>query len=164
MGRRCPCVQPRVRVEGSVPPVIRVSSAFTDSIGDVRSTTTNSIAGVADWKLSLTALSPCAVGDAEQYLRRVAGAGSELLRQREGRIDALVDAVGPSVFVPVMFRVFGHDLVVEKFPQIQRLLRVLSPGAPVDSAPGGCLEAEVAYGNHPSTPAHTTAVTEKLIS
>ena len=43
---------------------------------------------------------------------------------------------------------------VKEFPHISRLLRVLSPGAPVDVAPGGDLQAEIDYGNHPSPEPH----------
>ena len=49
------------------------------------------------------------------------------------------------------------------FPQISRLLQVLSPGAPVDVAPGGDLQAKIAYGNHPSSESHTWAVQAKIV-
>ena len=53
--------------------------------------------------------------------------------------------------------------VVKRFPQISRLLQVLSPNAPVDVAPNGDLEAETAYGNHPSSESHTGAVCAKIV-
>lgn len=41
---------------------------------------------------------------------------------------------------------------------------MLSPGAPGDVAPGGCLGDEIKYGNHPSTANHAAFNTEKIIS
>jgi hypothetical protein len=42
-------------------------------------------------------------------------------------------------------------------------LQVLSPGAPVDVAPGANLQAEITYGNH-LTPSHTKgAIRAKIV-
>lgn len=133
--------------------MIRVSSTSTNSVADALSTTTrtDSIAcvvdlklsvpaAVADWKLSVSEFCSCVVGDAGQYLRRVAGAGSDQLRQCGGRIEAPVDAVGTGVLVPYVDVpcVRAHYGGVKIFPQIERLIGVLSPGTPVDVAPGCC--------------------------
>ena len=40
---------------------------------------------------------------------------------------------------------------------------MLSPGAPVDVAPGGDLQAETAYDNHPSSESHTGVIPAKLV-
>lgn len=53
---------------------------------------------------------------------------------------------------------------MKQFPDIERLLRVLSQGEPADVVPGECLKGEVAYGNHPSMFVHTAVITEKFIS
>ena len=59
---------------------------------------------------------------------------------------------------------FGIGLVKQKgFPQISRLLHMLSPGALVDVAPGGDLQEKVAYGNHPSSESHTGAIRAKSV-
>ena len=57
-----------------------------------------------------------------------------------------------------------HFGVAKKFPRIQQLLRVLSPGAPVDVGDGGNLAAELAYGNHPSVYNHRCAIFDKIVS
>ena len=62
-----------------------------------------------------------------------------------------------------MARVLHWFGEVKGFPQISRLLQVLSPGAPVDVAPGGDFQAEIAYGNHPSSESHTGAIRVKLV-
>ena len=40
---------------------------------------------------------------------------------------------------------------------------MLSPGVPVDVAPGGNLQAEIAYGNHPSSEPQTRAIHAKIV-
>ena len=43
------------------------------------------------------------------------------------------------------------------------MLQVLSDGAPVDVVPGGDLQAEITYGNHPGSESHTGAVRAKIV-
>ena len=52
---------------------------------------------------------------------------------------------------------------VKGFPQISGLLQVLCPGAPVDVAPGGDSQAQIAYGNHPSSESHTGVIHGKIV-
>ena len=78
----------------------------------------------------------------------------------------LVAAGGPSFFSPhvdvsAVREFFGE---CKKFPHIEQLIRVLCPGAPVDVETGGCLEAEVAYGNHSSILAHKPKIMDKIVS
>ena len=51
---------------------------------------------------------------------------------------------------------------VKCFPQISRLLQVFFPGAPVDVALGGDLQAEIACGNPPSPESHTGTIRAKI--
>ena len=119
------------------------------------------------WQSSVSALAS-AVSPSEKgvSLSKVACAGSALLRRCEGRVEKFVAAGGSSFFSPhvdvsVVRSFFGDE---KKFPQIEQLIRALCPGAPVAVAAGGCLEAEVAYGNHSSISAHTSKIMDKIVS
>ena len=75
-------------------------------------------------------------------------------------------AVGPAFFaphvdLPLVRHYFGD---VKAFPHIDRLLCALDPGVPVDVAPGGDLDAELSYGNHPSVLPHQQQIREKIVS
>ena len=99
-------------------------------------------------------------------LAKVAGAGSDLLRRCGGRIETLVAAGGPSFFSPhvdvqAVRAFFG---VQKNFPLIDQLVGALCPGVPVDVATGGCLEQEVAYGNHSSITSHTHKIMDEIVS
>ena len=52
---------------------------------------------------------------------------------------------------------------VNGLPQISRLLQVPSPGASVGVAPGGDLQAEITYGNRPSSESHTGAIRANIV-
>ena len=52
----------------------------------------------------------------------------------------------------------------QKLPRIKHLLSVRSSAAPVDLRDGGNLDAELAYGNHPSGNAHRDAISDNIIA
>ena len=63
--------------------------------------------------------------------------------------------------LPLVRHYFGD---VKVFPHIDRLLHALDPGVPVDVAPGGGLDAELSYGNHPCVLPHLQQILEKIVS
>ncbi|CAN0232180.1 unnamed protein product [Scytosiphon promiscuus] len=92
--------------------------------------------------------------------------GSTLLRCRGGNIESLVRSVGANLFllftsIRIQSILNSATLNVSKMWQ---LFRVLSPGAPVDVRAGGCFDAEVAYGNHPSILPQSDKITDKIVS
>lgn len=121
---------------------------------------------VCAWRKLVSELAVCSASDHRVHLRRVADAGSSLLRRCGGRVEKFVAAVGSQFFSPHVDTgcVSLHFGVVKTFPQIDQLLRALSPGVPVDVAGGGDLEAELAYGNHPSILKHTEKIVAKIAS
>ena len=121
---------------------------------------------VREWRSRVSELARCEDSDKSANLRRVASAGSALLRECDGRVHKFVAAVGehffsPHIHVDAVRNYFG---VAKKFPLIDRLLIALKPGVPVDVRPGGNLDEELAYRNHPSVRAHTDRIAEKIIS
>lgn len=108
------------------------------------------------WRESVSELRSSALENRHASLCQVASAGSSLLRSCGGSVQTLVDVVGPAFFaphvdVPRVRHYFGD---VQQFPLIDQLLQSLNPGVPVDVAPGGDLDAELRYGNHPSVLPH----------
>ena len=97
-------------------------------------------------------------------LDRVAGVGTVLLRRCQGSIASVVATVGPSRLAPhICPDTFRHCFVtIKRFPAINQLLRVLSPGLPVCVARGGDLPTKLDYGNHPSALPHAVASLEKV--
>ena len=90
----------------------------------------------------------------------VAALGSGLLRKCRENVAYLASGVGTfyvtsHIGVARVRHWFGE---VEEFSQISHLLQVLFPHAPVGVEPGGDLQAEIAYDNHPSSKSHTGAI------
>ena len=100
-----------------------------------------------------------------EYMELVAVLGSALLRKCGGDVIYLVSAVGSPFFIPHIdvARVRHWFGEVRGFPHISRLLQVLSPGGPVNVTPGGDLQEEIAYDNHPSSESHTGAIRAKIV-
>ena len=100
-----------------------------------------------------------------EYMKVVTVLGSALLRKCGSDVAYLVSAVGSPFFTPHIdvARVRHWFGEVNGFPQISRLLQVLSSDVPLDVAPDGDLQAEIAYGNHLSSESHTRAVRAKIV-
>lgn len=86
------------------------------------------------WRVQRATLSSSPLSGTLDCLCRIADLGSFLLRQCKGSVKQLTSVVGPRTFAPhvdvrqVMYWFGG----VKQFPHIERLLRALSPGVPVD--------------------------------
>ena len=118
------------------------------------------------WHASVATLGSCALAEQRTNLCQVASAGSSLLRACGGSVRTLVGAAGPALFaphvdLPLVRHYFGN---VKVFAHIDRLLRALDPGVPVDVAPGGDLDAELSYGNHPSVLPRQQQIREKIVA
>lgn len=98
-------------------------------------------------------------------LGMIADLSSAMLRRCEGDVARLVDAIGPKFLAPHVDvqRVRHWFGSMKRFPQEQVLLRMLSPGVPVNVKPGGHLQAEIDYGNHPSTEGHADTIRAKVV-
>ena len=97
-------------------------------------------------------------------LDRVAGVGTALLRRCQGSIASFVATVGPSRLPPhicpdTVRHWYG---TIKRFPAINQLLRVLSPGRPVCFDRGWGLPIALDYGHHPSALPHAGAILEKV--
>ena len=87
------------------------------------------------------------------------------MRKCGGDVVYFVSAVGSPFFTlhtnVARFRHWFGE--AKEFPQISCLSQVLSPGVPVDVAPGGDLKAEIAYDNRPSSESHTGMIRAKIV-
>ena len=117
---------------------------------------------VIAWQVQPATLSTAPVSGTLDCLDRIADLSPLLLRQCEGSVKQLTSVVGPlapHVQVEHVKHWFGD---VKQFPHIDRLLRALSSGVPVDVAQGGHLRDVVEYGNHPSVRGHADDIAKKV--
>ena len=79
-------------------------------------------------------------------------------------IASIVATVGPYSLAPhICLGTVRHWFgTIKRFPAINQLRRLLSPGSPVCVDRGGELNTEPDYGNHPSALPHAAAILEKV--
>lgn len=125
-----------------------------------------SVSADKTWQTAVSELAECSVYERWERLRQVAKKGSALFRRYGGSVGVLVRSVGPRYFAPHVSttRAQSHFGDSKVFPKIQQLPQVLSPGALVEVKAGGCLEAEVANGNHPSINPKAEKIVDNIVS
>ena len=163
-----------LHVPGSVPPEEGMHGGDSRSVGRVEQTEWMYSPGmklsldqaVEAWRVQRATLRTAPLSGTLDCLCRIADLGSFLLRQNDGSVKQLTSAVGPQTLAPhVDVRQVKHWFgEIKQFPHIDRLLRALSPGVPVDVAQGGHLSEEVEYGNHSGVRGHAEEVAKKVVT
>ena len=116
------------------------------------------------WRVQQATLSTVSLSGALDCLNRIADLGSLLSRRCEGSVKQLISVVSQRTLAPREVKQVKHWFgEVKQFPHIDRPLRALSPGVPVNVAQGGHLMEKVEYGNHQSVMGHADDIAKKVV-